>query len=187
MRPAVIFLVTALVPAAASAVTVPTKPVSRPPLETLFDQLKRAGSAGEAKPIEEKIGGFFLQSNSASIDLLMARGQAALKAGDKETARKLLEAITDIAPGYAEGWHMRANLQRLLNDDSGAMVSLGRVILLNPRQFAALYELGNMLEEYGNKAGALKLYRRALELDPQMDGAQKHIDALTRDVAGQDI
>jgi tetratricopeptide (TPR) repeat protein len=187
MRFAALFFVAALVPGAASAVTVPTKPVTRPPLETLFDQLKHAGSADEAKPIEEKIGGFFLQSGSASVDLLMARGQAALQAGDKDTAKKLLEAITDVAPNYAEGWHMRANLQRLLKDDSAAMVSLGRVILLNPRQFAALFELGNMLEDYGNKAGALKLYRRALELDPQMDGAKKHIDALTRDVSGQDI
>jgi len=62
------------------------------------------------------------------------------------------------------------------------MASLERVIILNPRQFAALYELGNMLEDYGNKAGALKLYRKALEIDPQLDGAQKHIDALTRTV-----
>ena len=44
-----------------------------------------------------------------------------------------------------------------------------------------------MLEDYGNKAGALKIYRKALELDPQLDGAQKHIDALTRDVEGEGI
>ena len=92
-----------------------------------------------------------------------------------------------MAPNYAEGWHARANLQRTPGDDSGAMVSLEHVILLNPRQFAALYELGNLLEEYGNKAGALKIYRKALELDPQLEGAQKHVDALTRDVEGQGI
>jgi tetratricopeptide (TPR) repeat protein len=50
-----------------------------------------------------------------------------------------------------------------------------------------MYELGNMLEDYGNKEGALKLYRKALELDPQLDGAQRHVDALTRDVEGQGI
>ena len=70
---------------------------------------------------------------------------------------------------------------------AGAMVSLGHVVLLNPRQFDALYELGNMMEDYGNKAGALKLYRKALELDPQLGGARKHVDALTRDVEGQGI
>ena len=179
-------LLALLLPFAAFAATPPAKP-AMPSLDTLFEQLRRAGTAEEAKPIEEKIGGVFLQSGSASVDLLMARGQAALTAGDKDPARKRIEAVTDIAPGYAEGWHIRANLQRTLNDDSGAMVSLGHVILLNPRQFAALFELGNMLEEYGNKPGALKLYRRALAIDPQLDGARRHIDALTRDVQGQDI
>jgi tetratricopeptide (TPR) repeat protein len=158
-----------------------------PKLETLLNQLSHAASPEDAKPIEEKIGGLFLQSGSPSVDLLMSRGGAALAAGDNDTAKQLFQAVTDVAPDYAEGWHARANLQRTLKDDSGAMVSLEHVILLNPRQFAAMYELGNLLEEYGNKAGALKIYRKALELDPQLDGAQKHVDALVRDVEGQGI
>ncbi|MEJ1969374.1 MAG: tetratricopeptide repeat protein [Rhizomicrobium sp.] len=174
------FLLALLLPATALAAPPPS-------LDVLFGQLKRAGSADEAKPIEDKIGGVFVQSGSAGVDLLMARANAALTAGDKDTARQLLDAITGVAPDYAEGWHARAGLQRTLGDDSGAMNSLERAILLNPRQFAAMYELGTMLEDYGNKAGALKLYRRALELDPQLDGAKKHVDALTRDVNGQDI
>jgi tetratricopeptide (TPR) repeat protein len=175
-----------LLPVAAEAATPPAKP-ALPTLDQLFDQLKHADSTDAAKPIEDKIGGIFLQSGSASIDLLMTRATAAAGAGDKDTAKKLLETVTALAPNYAEGWHARANLQRVLNDDSGAMVSLGHVILLNPRQFAALYELGNMLEDYGNKAGALKLYRRALDIDPQLDGAKKHVDAIVRDVEGQGI
>lgn len=187
MRFAAPFLFALMLPVAAGAITVPTKPVKLPPLEQLFLDLKKAASPEEAKPIEEKLGGLFLVSNSPTADLLMARGQAAQTAGDKPTAKKLFEALTDLAPGYAEGWHARASLQREMNDDSGAMVSLGRVILLNPRQFAALYELGSMLEDYGNKAGALKLYRRALDINPQLEGARRHIEALTRDVQGQDI
>ncbi|HEY0300757.1 MAG TPA: tetratricopeptide repeat protein [Rhizomicrobium sp.] len=160
---------------------------ARPPLDTLFEQLRRADSPEAAKPIEEKIGGIFLASGSPTVSLLMSRASAAQGAGDKDTARKLLEAVTGIAPDYAEGWHARANFQRATGDDAGALASLQRVILLNPRQFAAMYELGNMLEDYGNKAGALKLYLKALELNPQLDGARRHVDALTRDEKGQDI
>ncbi len=99
----------------------------------------------------------------------------------------MLETVTALAPDYAEGWHARANLQRR-HERRFRRDDLARhVILLNPRQFAAMYELGTMMEDYGNKAGALKLYRRALALDPQLDGAQKHVDALTRDVEGQGI
>jgi hypothetical protein len=48
-------------------------------------------------------------------------------------------------------------------------------------------ELGDMLEDYGNKAGALKMYRRALALDPNLEGGQKKLRQLERDVEGQGI
>ena len=180
------FLIALLLSFGAEAATVPLGP-PKTQLETLFGQLARAPSPDEAKPIEAQIGAIFMQSGSASVDLLMSRAAAAQAAGDKDTARKLVEAVTDVAPNYAEGWHRRAGLQRALGDDSGAMVSLEHVILLNPRQFAALVELGNMFEDYGNKAAALKLYRKALEYDPQLEGARRHVDALTRDIEGQGI
>jgi tetratricopeptide (TPR) repeat protein len=181
MRKHLLFLL-CLVPAAAIAA-----PPAKPTLESLFADLKRAQSPEEAKPIEEKIGGIFLTSGSPSIELLMTRASAAQAAGDNTTAKKLFVAITDIAPGFGEGWHLRAVLERTTGDDNAAMQSLGRAILANPRNFVAMYELGTLFEEYGNKAAALKIYRRALALDPQLDGAQKHIDALTRDVEGEGI
>jgi tetratricopeptide (TPR) repeat protein len=66
-------------------------------------------------------------------------------------------------------------------------VSLQRTVELNPRHFEALEQLGEMLEDYGDKAGALKMYRRAKALDPQYEGLQRHIDGLSRDVEGQGI
>jgi Flp pilus assembly protein TadD len=67
------------------------------------------------------------------------------------------------------------------------MLSLEKTVTLNPRQFEAMSQLGDLLEDYGNKAGALKMYRRALVLDPQLEGAAKHVTALERDVEGQGI
>lgn len=164
----------------------PAHPQVRP-IDTLFAQLKQAQSPEEAKPIEDQIGLFFMQSGSASVDLLMTRGASALAGGDKDTARKLFDAVTDIAPDFAEGWHSRAALQLAANDNAGAMVSLQRAISLNPREFKAMSELADMLEDYGDKAGALKLYRRALLLDPKLEGADGHVKALETDVEGQRI
>jgi tetratricopeptide (TPR) repeat protein len=160
---------------------------SKPPIDTLFAQLAKAESSEDAKPIEEQIFAFFEQSGSASVDLLMARGAAALADGDSDTAKKLFTSVNSIAPDFAEGWHERAQLQQQDGDDEAAMLSLQKTVTLNPRQFEAMSELGDLLEEYGNKPGALKLYRRALALDPQLDGAAKHLRELEKNVEGQGI
>ena len=146
--------------------------------DKLFAQLKAADSAEAAKPIEEKLSQLFRVSGSPSVDLLMSRAGSALSQADNGTARALVDALTHIAPHYAEGWRLRAHLQQGAGDDSGAMISLGRAVALNPRHFAAMTELAEMLEDYGDKAGALKLYRRALVLDPKMKVAAERQKAL---------
>lgn len=156
-------------------------------LDKLFTQLSKAETAEDAKPIEGKINNLFRQSGSATVDLLMTRVDAALGAQDKKTAEKLIASVTSLAPAYAEGWHARAAMQAAASNDSAAMVSLQKVVQLNPRQFDAMLELGSMLEEYGDKAGALKLYRRALALNPQLEGATRRVRALSTSVEGRDI
>src|SRR5690242_16881378 len=145
--------------------------------DRLFDALAKASSPEEAQPIEQKLTSLFKVSNSPSVDLLMTRASAALAAADNDTAKKLVDSVTAIAPSYAEGWRQRAHLQAAAGDDAGAMLSLQKAVADNPRHFAAMSELGDMLENYGDKAGALKLYRRVLALDPQMEGAARHVRA----------
>jgi Flp pilus assembly protein TadD len=157
------------------------------PIDVLFQALKNAASPEDAKLIENQIGLFFMQSGSPSVDLLMTRATAALAGGDKNTARKLFNSVTAIAPNYAEGWHSRAALQIDANDSEGAMLSLQRTISLNPREFKAMSELADMLEDFGDKAGALKLYRKALVLDPKLEGAGDHVKTLEDAVEGQKI
>jgi tetratricopeptide (TPR) repeat protein len=155
--------------------------------EKLFNQLKQAGSSEEAHGIEQKLLTMFRASGSPSVDLLITRAQTALAASDKKTAKQLIDAVTNIAPQYAEGWHLRAGMEQEADDDTAALVSLQKVVTLNPRHFQALVELADKLEEYGDKAGALKLYRRALEVDPQLDVANRKVRELTQKVEGRDI
>jgi tetratricopeptide (TPR) repeat protein len=180
----VVFLLCLMLPVAGGAAPPKAPPK---PLDALFAQLHAAGSPEEAKPLEERILALFQPSGSPSVDLLMTRATAAEAAGDKDTARQLVDAVRDIAPNYAEGWHRRGLLLSGAGDDEGAMLSLQKAIALNPRQFQAMEQLGEMLEDYGDKQGALKMFRHALALDPQYEGLQRHIDALSRAVEGQGI
>lgn len=167
---------------------VPASAMAAPkPVDALFSALAKTGSPEEAKPIEEQIQALFQQSGSPSVDLLMARASSAVQGGDADTAKKLLASITSIAPDFAEGWHSRAQVQAATGDDEGAMVSLQRAVTLNPRQFAALAELAGMLADYGDKSAALATYRKALALDPHMDGIERRVRQLSRAVEGEGI
>ena len=155
--------------------------------DKLFAQLHEAPSPEAARPLEQKLTGLFRISGSPSVDLLMTRAQAALRGADTGTAKKLVDAVTKVAPGFAEGWRARAQMQAAAGDDSGAMVSLQKVVTLNPRHFEAMTDLADMLEQYGDKAAALKLYRQALALDPQLAAAARREKALAKEVEGQGI
>ncbi|HSZ75734.1 MAG TPA: hypothetical protein VK779_13005, partial [Rhizomicrobium sp.] len=142
-------------PAASPAPVAPAQQIDK-----LFATLSTDISEDDARVIEAKIETLFNQSGSATVDLLMTRAGAAVEAGDTKTASKLFESVTDLAPDYAEGWHNRAALQTAAGDDEGAMISLQKTLTLNPREFAAYMQLAQMLEDYGDKKGALEAYRK---------------------------
>lgn len=173
--------------AAAPAFARADDPAAHKELDQLFASLAEATSDEEAKPIEEQILAFFLQSGSPSIDLLMTRAGDALGSGDMGTAKTLLESVTAIAPEYAEGWHQRGRIEAAAGDDQAAMLSLEKTVSLNPRQFEAYAELGGMLEDYGDKSGALAMYRKAMALDPNLDDVARHVRELSRAVEGERI
>ena len=154
---------------------------------TLIPRLARAGSADAAKPIEAHVLELFRESGSPSIDLLMTRASAAAQGGDAATASKLLESITEIAPGFAEAWHIRGMMAAAADQDGLAIVYLNRAISLNPNQFQAMADLGGILDEYGDKKQALQYFRKALAIDPYLEGLDKEVEQLSRQVEGEKI
>jgi tetratricopeptide (TPR) repeat protein len=156
-------------------------------IDSLFARLGKTSSSEDAKPVEKEILIQFLQSGSASVDLLMTHADTLVGAGDSDTAQKILETVTKIAPAYAEGWHLRGKLEAESGKDEAAMVSLQKAVTLNPREFEALVELGDMVAQYGAKPAALAYYKKALALDPHFEGLDKRVEGLARDVEGEKI
>lgn len=190
MRRAVVFFLSAIVGAARAAP--PPHPAAHPQrapneLDVLFAALAHTRTPEDAKPIEDQILAHFLSSGSPSVDLLMGRAAAALTGGDKPDARRLLDAVTDVAPAYAEGWHQLGKMQAEAGDDQDAIISLNRAVTLNPRQFEAFEELGGVLLQNEDKKDALRVLRKAVALDPHLDNLDREIEKLSRDVEGEKI
>jgi tetratricopeptide (TPR) repeat protein len=155
--------------------------------DTLFAALAKAKSVEQARAIEQQLEGMWASSGSPTADLLLKRGRDALEADDLDTASAVLKALTRVAPGFAAGWHTRATAALEAEDYGDAIASLRRTLQLEPRNYKALVELGNVLEEFNDKPRALAAYRRALSVNPYVDGAEERVRALEREVEGQRI
>ena len=164
---------------------------NRPPrdafLDSLFSELAKAHNEAEGKAIETAIGQVWLQSGSPSIDILMQRGLEAFDAKNYERAFFYFNEIVVLDPDYAEGWHKRATVYYVQNNYSRALSDLEQVLRLEPRQFIAMGGLALMLEELGDKKGALEVFRRALLINPWLDGAAQTEKSLSLDVEGRGI
>lgn len=152
-----------------------TEPAISARLDILFGTLRNPGEGWRLA--ETEILQIWSRSGSASMDLLLKRGTEALDAGELELALFHLTALTDHAPDFAEGWAARGAAQAAAGQFGPAASDLARALALEPRQFAALTLLCQMLEEMGAEARAEAACTASLALHPHQ---QEAIDALAR-------
>lgn len=160
---------------------------SDPRLDRLFQQLAKATTPPEAQGIERDIEMLWLKSGSDTVDVLMTRAQQSVEAQDAATAKKLLDAVTEMKPGYAEVWYQRASLLISMDSAQEAVPDLQKAIELEPRHFRALALAGKIAEDAGDKRAALATYRRAVAVNPQLEAIKRKISALAAAVEGKDI
>ena len=138
-----------------------------------------------AARIEQRIAALWSRSGSASMDLLLRRGREALEGGDPAAALGHLTALTDHAPGFAEGWNARATAFYALDMPGEALDDLGRALTLEPRHFMALAGLGVLLEEMGFEREALEAYRMARDLHPHLEQVNDAVERLELATGGR--
>jgi tetratricopeptide (TPR) repeat protein len=165
------------------------RPVPRAPEtdEQLLNRLAKAPDRRGARDIERELRARWSHSGSPSADLLLKRVDDAVEAHAFDTAREIVNKLTEIAPDFAEAWHRRATIAAQKEDYEDAITSLRNTLSLQPKHFVALAELGGILEEYNDKPHALEALRKAQELDPFIDGVEDRVKNLTKAVEGQGI
>jgi tetratricopeptide (TPR) repeat protein len=154
--------------------------------EALLDQLRTAAES-EAPRIEREIDLLWSRTGSAAMDLLLERGKDALDEENADAAIEHLTALTDHAPDFAEGWHVRATAYFTAGLYGPAMDDLQRALYLNPNNYNAIFGLGVMLQETGNLARAEQAYRKVLDLHPHHENAKTALDQLKSSGIGRDL
>ena len=169
------------------AATEPAKPpqTREERLNDLFGQLKRERNEKAAERIAGQIWKEWFQSGSSSIDLMMQWAQQAMEQQKYDVALDFLDEVITLQPGYAEGWNRRATVYYLAGQYDKSIADCHEVLKRNPRHFGALSGMGQIhvqLEDYEN---ALRWYRRALEVNPNMLGVEMNIRLLEEKLKDQ--
>jgi predicted negative regulator of RcsB-dependent stress response len=163
-------------------------PMDKPKmLAGLYEQLGKARDAEAAQPIVEAIEALWRISGSDTVDLLMHRAERFAKADDLDLALNIMDATVDIAPDQAEAWHLRAKVNYLKKNYELALADLRRVLNRDSKHYAAMNDLGVVLEAIGAKKEALEAYRKAIAINPFLGETKKAVEELRREVEGQDI
>jgi tetratricopeptide (TPR) repeat protein len=127
---------------------------------------------------EQSVWAVWSRSGDAKVDGLFKRGLAEMNAGRLEAAVAIFTQVIELKPGFAEGWNKRATAYYLMGQYSKSLKDCDEVIRRNPRHFGALSGYGQIYLRLSRHDKALEYFRRALEINPNLDGVQELIDRL---------
>ena len=116
------------------------------------------------------------RSGEALIDRQMAAGIEQMQSGRLEQAIASFGEIIRRRPGFAEGWNKRATAYFLAGDYRRSLADCDEVMKRNPSHFGALSGYGQIFFRLEQYAKAIEYWRRALEVNPNMDGVRKNIE-----------
>jgi len=118
------------------------------------------------------------RSGDPAIDKLFARGMAQMEAAALDDALATFSTIVKRKPAFAEGWNKRATILFLLGRLDESLKDCDQVLKRNPKHFGALSGAGQIHLQLGHAELALEYFRRALAVNPNLQGAAEIIPVL---------
>lgn len=156
-------------------------------LDELFARLPENSGQRAGRLIEAEILERFEKSGSDTTDLLMSWANQAIAEKTYPLALDILDQVVILQPGYAEAWNKRATVHFLLDDYGSSIGDIRQTLALEPRHFGALSGLGLIFEAMDRNEAAIRAFKRALEVNPQLDKVRESLERLEKETAGDDI
>ena len=129
---------------------------------------------------EQALWRIWARSGDESVDRLYAVGIHQMEEGELRQGIATFTRIIDQKPEVAEAWNKRATLYFMVGDLRKSLADCDEVLKRNPYHFGALagYTQIYIRLEYYDRA--LDYARRALEVNPNMDGVRRNLILLER-------
>ena len=126
------------------------------------------------------------RSGDPKIDKLFSRGVAQMQESALDDALATFDEIVRRKPAFAEGWNKRATIYFLLGENEKSLKDCDEVLKRNPKHFGALAGAGQIQLQLGNMRGALDLFRKAAEVNPNLDGPAQVIPLIEQRLRDDD-
>ncbi len=120
------------------------------------------------------------RSGDPRTDKLFAEGLDEMNGGRFGAGIAIFTRVIEIAPGFAEAWNKRATLYFVTGEFAKSLADCDEVIKRNPSHFGALAGYGQIYVQLGEHEKALAYFRRALAVNPNMEGVETSIKLLER-------
>ena len=118
------------------------------------------------------------RSGDRTIDKLYQRGVEQMSQGELPAALATFTQIVQRKPAFAEGWNKRATVLYLMDQDEASLRDCDEVLKRNRFHFGALSGMAQIHLRRGEPERALDAYRRALEVNPNLDGGPEMLKFL---------
>jgi tetratricopeptide (TPR) repeat protein len=88
--------------------------------------------------------------------------------------------LIERAPWFAEAWHQRATAYAAIGRLVESIRDCHQALEINPYHFVAATSMGQAYLQLENPVSALDCFRRALRLNPNLEGVRAQVVRLTR-------
>ena len=127
---------------------------------------------------EQALWAVWSRSGDARVDELFGRGVAQMGEQRLPEAIATFTRVIELKPDFAEGWNKRATAYFLAGEFRRSLKDCDEVVKRNPQHFGVLSGYGQIYLEFDQPERALEYFRRALAVNPNLEGVQRLAERL---------
>lgn len=135
--------------------------------------------AGQA---EAALWAMWCRSGRPDLDIRLGEAVAAMERRDFDEAHRLLTALVQDAPDWAEAWNKRATIRYLAADYDGSIADCRETLVRKPHHFGALSGQGLCHMALGQYGAAAAMFRRALAVHPHLEAVRQNLRSALSEV-----